>query len=626
MRCSPSRPLGIYVQVPRLPAKARTGPASPFLQWKCVNDILATFTMHRIRIPSRPCRPAEPETLSCFSASSCRRHGLARFLCCLFVLVISCTVTTKAQDATSKGLQSSPPTANSKASHVPQDDSARGTAAAGQTNVKVRVNLVVVPVVVRDSSGHAIGDLQKEDFQIFDNHKLQDISQFTLEKSEVTATSTPAVTDRPSAFVAPTRFTVLLFDDLNLTSGTLPQLRTAALQRFSTGLAPSERVAIFTTSGKLALDFTDDRAKLADALNQLQLNPLPNSQITDCLNMTHEEANRIVNRHDEETRGEVVGRAVYVCGIKNPAAAEGLVRETSERILYLGDASTKQLLKALVAVLERLSTAPGQRSVVLISPGFLVSDIEHNEYQVIDLAVRNRIVINSLDARGLTAQSGDVEDSNPLGEFAGGTGGTFYQNNNNLEEGLRRFSAPPEFLYVLGFSPNNLAYNGEFHHIRVKLNGRQQLTADYRKGYFAPKEGDDPAVSENYVVSTAVFSRAEVHELPIEMRTQFVRDDKPVAKLSVMAVVDLHQLPHRQSSGQNENELRIVAAVFDRNGKYMGSLDKRVDIHWLEREAEIRTAAKYDFILDSGNYLVRLVVHDSQSQQLFAQDSVIQIP
>ncbi len=582
--------------------------------------------MYATRNPPRPRDPAEPGTLSCFSASGCRRHGLARFLCCLFVMVIACTVTTKAQDATSKVSQSSPPPANSKVSHVPQDNPARGTTAAGQANVKVSVNLVVVPVVVRDSSGHAIGGLQKEDFQIFDNHKLQDISQFTLEKTEVSGNVTPAATDRPTVFVPPTRFTVLLFDDLNLTSGNLPQLRTAALHRFSTGLALSERVAIFTTSGKLALDFTDDRGKLADALNQLQPNPRPNSQITDCLNMSHEEANRIVNRHDEETRAELVGRATYICGIKSPAAAEGLVRETSERILYLGDASTKQLLKALVAVLERLSTAPGQRSVVLISPGFLVSDIEHNEYQVIDLAVRNRIVINSLDARGLAAESGDIEDSNPLGEFAGGTGGTFYQNNNNLEEGLRRFSAPPEFLYVLGFSPNNLAYNGAFHNIKVKLNGRQGLTADYRKGYFAPRAGDDPAVSENYVVSTAVFSRAEVHELPIKMRTQFVRDDKPVAKLSVLAFVDLHDLPYRQSGGRDENELRIVAAVFDRNGKYMGSIDKKVDLLWRDRDAGIRTAAKYDFILDSGNYLVRLVVRDSQSQQLFAQDSVIQIP
>jgi VWFA-related protein len=551
---------------------------------------------------------------------------MAKFLCCLFIIVFSCFVAATAHDATSKGLQSSSPPADSKVSQVSKDDSVHGTASDGDSHVKIRVNLVVVPVVVRDSSGHAIGDLQKEDFRIFDNHKLQDISQFALEKSEITGTAATAVTGRHALFVAPTRFTVLLFDDVHLTSETLPQLRTAALHRFSSGLAPSERVAIFTTSGKLAQDFTDDRTKLADALNQLRLNPFPNSQIPDCLNMSHEEANRIVNRHDETTKETLVGRAMNACGIKTPLVAEKFVMEASERVLHVGNASTSQVFRALVAVLERLSTAPGQRSVVLVSPGFLVSDAEHHEYQVIDLAVRNRIVINALDARALAPETGDVEDSNPLGEFADGTGGTFYQNNNNLEEGIRHFSATPEFIYVLGFSPSDLRYDGAFHNIKVKLIGKHTLTANYRKGYFAPIKVDDPTKSENYVISNAVFSRTDVHELPIEMRIQFVRDDKPVAKLSVMALADLHVLPHRQSGGQNENELRIVAAVFDRDGKYMGSIDKKVDVFWRESEAGIRTAAKYDFILDSGNYLVRLVVHDSQSQQLFAQDSVIQIP
>src|SRR6202050_151922 len=46
-----------------------------------------------------------------------------------------------------------------------------------------KVNLVMVPVVVRDGKGKAIGTLQKDDFQLFDKGKLQIISRFSVEKA-----------------------------------------------------------------------------------------------------------------------------------------------------------------------------------------------------------------------------------------------------------------------------------------------------------------------------------------------------------------------------------------------------------------------------------------------------------
>src|SRR5882762_1127757 len=71
-----------------------------------------------------------------------------------------------AQDASAKtnatGTPAQPPPSNDN-----QEVSSRDT----PTTFKVRVNLVLVRVVIRDASGKVISGLKKEDFQLFDNRK-----------------------------------------------------------------------------------------------------------------------------------------------------------------------------------------------------------------------------------------------------------------------------------------------------------------------------------------------------------------------------------------------------------------------------------------------------------------------
>jgi hypothetical protein len=149
------------------------------------------------------------------------------------------------------------------------------------TTFRVNVRLVLARVVVRDSNGRAIGNLRKEDFELFDNGKPQVISHFDMEHGSVPSSATsvagaPNPTDatqpaeKQSQF--PARYVAYLFDDLHLKFPDLASARNAAHHRID-ALAPTDRAAIFSTSGQTALDFTDDRAKLHEALNNLA--PLP---------------------------------------------------------------------------------------------------------------------------------------------------------------------------------------------------------------------------------------------------------------------------------------------------------------------------------------------------------------
>jgi VWFA-related protein len=136
------------------------------------------------------------------------------------------------------------------------------------TTFKLRVNLILVRVVVRDSDGKPVQNLQKEDFQLTDAGKLQAISTFSVETPASRAATfnidsgEPASTGIPAKVPAfPQRFVTLFFDDLHLSIEDAMIARKVATKLLAS-MQPGDRFAVTTTSGQVDLDFTADRAKL----------------------------------------------------------------------------------------------------------------------------------------------------------------------------------------------------------------------------------------------------------------------------------------------------------------------------------------------------------------------------
>jgi len=139
------------------------------------------------------------------------------------------------------------------------------------------VNMVRVPVVVRDKAGHTVGGLQKSDFRLTDLGKPQEIAQFSLEGSAAAKPgerqTKPEIQGEPPADarpVAPTRFVAFVFDDVHLTTDELANVRVAALKHVEQGLPPQERVGILTLSGNVSLELTNDVAKFRETLAKIR--------------------------------------------------------------------------------------------------------------------------------------------------------------------------------------------------------------------------------------------------------------------------------------------------------------------------------------------------------------------
>jgi VWFA-related protein len=535
------------------------------------------------------------------------------------------------------------------------------------TTFKVNVKLVTVRVVVRDAQGHAVGNLKKEDFELFDNRKPQVITHFSVEQPGSQAAKELKTSNEKASEKLPSvaeHYVAFVFDDIHIKFGDLVLARTAADRHLAT-LLPTDRAAIFTTSGQTVLDFTDDRAKLHDALFRLQPRPIAGTGTTECPTISYYMADLIQNKHDSRAEQAAIQDALGCLELpmQTPEqqraalqSAQMTVGADSSQQLSIGNQESRVALGVLKDVVRRMSVMPGQRSMVVVSPGFLTpeSDMLLDYMDVIDRALHSDVVISTLDARGLyvVTPGGDISQRGPtnavsssiesqyqldsalaesdvLSDLAYGTGGTFFHNNNDLNEGFKQVAATPEYFYTLGFSPQNMKLDGTYHKIKVSLKDSGKLTLQTRRGYYAPKHAPDPAEEAKQEIQDAIFSQEEMHDLPVELHTQFFKSSDAEAKLSVLAHVDVKDIHYRKVDGRNTNELTVVAALFNQNGVLMQGTQKNVTMRWKDETlAKLASGItlKTSFDVKPGSYLVRLVVRDTEGQLMSAENGAIEIP
>jgi len=559
-----------------------------------------------------------------------------------------------------------PPQAEPAGQAHPDQSAAEIASHDEATTFKVNVKLVMVRVVVRDSQGHAIGNLHKEDFVLFDNRKPQIISHFSMEQPGTLVSKERKTSDENGKLPSvPEHYIAFVFDDIHLTFGDLVQARTAADHHLAT-LQPTDRAAIFSTSGQTTLDFTDDRAKLHETLLQLQPRPIAGAGTNECPDISYYMADLIQNKHDSQAEQAAIEDALGCIEIpmQTPQqqqaalqAAQMSVAAEASRQLQLGDQESRVALTVLKDVVRRISVMPGQRSMVVVSPGFLTpeTDMLKDYTDVIDHALHSDVMISSLDARGLYTISpgGDISKRGPtngvsssvesqyqtdsalaeedvLSDLAYGTGGNFFHNNNDLDNGFKQTAATPEYFYTLGFSPQNLKLDGSYHRLKVSLREPAKLTLQARRGYYSPKHVADPAEEAKMEIEDAVFSQEELHDLPVELHTQFFKSSDAAAKLAVLAHVDVRHIRYRKVEGRNINELTVVSAIFNRNGVFIQGLQKNLTMRWKDATLESKLGSgitlKTSFDVKPGSYLVRLVVRDKEGQAMSAENGAIEIP
>jgi VWFA-related protein len=259
---------------------------------------------------------------------------------------------------------------------------------------------------------------------------------------------------------------------------------------------------------------THDHAALEEAVRKLRVQPLYRHDDHACPNIDYYQADLIQNKHSEQALELAVADYATCAHLQSPTRSmlEGMVKSAAAQSLALGERDVGGSLASVTDMVRKMGRLPGQRTLILISPGFptLTPEAMTEKSQVLDLAAHSNVTISALDARGLYTTEIDASarggssaldlvtgqhsqyhsetmklDEDIMAELADGTGGTYFHNSNDLEGGFKTLAQAPEYVYLLEFPLENVKPDGAYHRLKVKVD-QNGLKVEARRGYFAP--------------------------------------------------------------------------------------------------------------------------------------------
>ena len=315
---------------------------------------------------------------------------------------------------------------------IPQQSPVQEQPSDPRAKIRSTVELVVVPVTVKDSKGNLVGDIRKDEFRIFEDGFEQQISLF-------------------SADAFPLSAVVLLDDDLKPKAA--EQLQKSLLA-IAGAFSESDEVALakFASFFTPVMDFTQDNDRWMAELKRLvsgdQSFPDPESTAP------------------HPTAGDQ----------PIPGAPTGPQQSAVDK-------TTKHIDDAIHAAAETLRGRDRERRkvIILVSDGVGARTNTYNYDQTLALLLSSNVSVYAIGTDAALLRRG----ASPLSRYARATGGDTYFVNNApaLSRAYAQVAEEARHQYTLAYVPAGTDRTQNYHSIEVRVR-RPGLDVLSRDGYY----------------------------------------------------------------------------------------------------------------------------------------------
>ncbi len=446
--------------------------------------------------------------------------------------------------------------------------------------LRVDVDLATVEVMAFDKKGKPVRNLKKEDFQLYEDGKKQEIltiDEVNAESESSSLGASPIDENRSRRG----KTVLIIFDDGSIRPEYFKKSRDSARKFVSEHMRPQDlfAVAVFDMSLKIRQNFTSDREEVLQAIGQPSTVGAGINYFEDFLRSLN-----AINRSVAPIKGQ---KSIL---IYSQSAYSGMTR------IAMNNSGVTRVSGTLDDTYQK-TLASAKKS--------------NAQFYIIDPGEANMPTLAGLSLKSFALENG---------------GSTI---NTDIDVELGRLDQQISNYYILGFQSTNPRRDGAFRKVEVKTE-LKGVSLKHQPGHTDRRPIDVlSSAKQEKALLTALATPGAAAQLPIVFRPAFFYDSPKAARILVAMRISMGKMAFRKKGGQLGTDLNVMGVAYAEDGSSAARFSETLSVNFdKEKEPEYRKgdfAYRNYFKLRPGKYRLKLAVSDD-SDNVGSVEQPLEVP